>query len=82
VSTEWLGKLLPSLAARGYACVHRAYGSAFDGYMGVMIAYPHDAYELVTAEIIMPANGVFKGCVLFVSLLACLCVCLCWSVFV
>lgn len=51
VDLEWAGKLHALFAENGYSVVFAQYGSAFSGYMGVMLAWPIHEYEVVDVEI-------------------------------
>jgi hypothetical protein len=44
VSTKWAGPLHAFLASHGYHMVTGLYGKAFNGYMGVAIAWPTKKY--------------------------------------
>jgi len=51
VALSWAGPLQVWFAERGYSFIHSNYGNAFNGYMGVGIAYPLTKYELQGAEL-------------------------------
>uniref|UniRef100_A0A7S1G458 Endonuclease/exonuclease/phosphatase domain-containing protein n=1 Tax=Bicosoecida sp. CB-2014 TaxID=1486930 RepID=A0A7S1G458_9STRA len=50
VSRKWAGKLHVFFAARRYLFIVSHYGGYFNGYMGVGVAVPMDAFELLEAE--------------------------------
>jgi len=52
VSELWAAQLHALFQANGYHFVHRLYGSPFNGYMGVGIAFPNARYELEDADIV------------------------------
>lgn len=51
VDLGWAGKLHAFFAERDYCVVFGQYGSSFSGYMGVMLAWPRHAYEVIDVEI-------------------------------
>uniref|UniRef100_A0A6T8PH94 Endonuclease/exonuclease/phosphatase domain-containing protein n=1 Tax=Hemiselmis andersenii TaxID=464988 RepID=A0A6T8PH94_HEMAN len=51
VSMLWCGELHSFFDQQNYSMVHSLYGVAFNGYMGVAIAYPRNKYGLVFADI-------------------------------
>lgn len=46
VSEKWANELTVFFIKNKYHCCCRNYGSTFNGYMGVMLAFPEDLYEL------------------------------------
>jgi 2',5'-phosphodiesterase len=51
VSMSWSGRLHAYFAKRGYAFIVSLYGKPFNNYMGVGLAVPLDAYELVGSDV-------------------------------
>lgn len=51
VSMTWAGPLHAYFAKRGYAFIVSLYGKPFNNYMGVGLAVPTDAYEVVKSDI-------------------------------
>ena len=51
VSYDWCGALHVFFANRGYHVVSGLYGRSFNGYMGVVTAYPTGTLETVTVDI-------------------------------
>lgn len=51
VSHSWAGKLHIFFANRNYHLVTGLYGKKFNGYMGVAIAFPQNAYEVEDVDI-------------------------------
>jgi len=51
VDLQWAGKLHVLFAEEDYVAVFAQYGSAFSGYMGVMLAWPRSVYEATAVEI-------------------------------
>eukprot|EP00928_Gymnodinium_smaydae_P091084 TRINITY_DN74789_c0_g1_i1.p1 TRINITY_DN74789_c0_g1~~TRINITY_DN74789_c0_g1_i1.p1 ORF type:complete len:437 (+),score=58.07 TRINITY_DN74789_c0_g1_i1:38-1348(+) len=51
VDLTWAGKLHTYFAQRGYCVVFGQYGKSFNGYMGVMVAWPSHLYEAKDVEI-------------------------------
>lgn len=45
ISLDWVGKLHEYFQSKGYIMVNGNYGNAFNGFMGVAIAWPLDKYE-------------------------------------
>jgi len=51
IDLEYAGKMHVFFAERGYTVVFGQYGKQFNGYMGIMIAWPTRQYETVDVEI-------------------------------
>ena len=51
VSMSWAGPLHAYFAKKGYTFILSLYGKPFNNYMGVGLAVPTDAYELVRSDI-------------------------------
>jgi len=51
VSQKWAGKLHVFFAERGYHLVCSLYGKPFNGYMGIALAVPVEAYEVTKVDI-------------------------------
>lgn len=51
LALEWCGPLHAFFAARGYTFMASNYGNAFNGYMGVGLAFPSRAFDLVDADL-------------------------------
>jgi mRNA deadenylase 3'-5' endonuclease subunit Ccr4 len=51
VSYDWAGSLHTFFASRGYHCVAGQYGKKFNGYMGVVLAWPVETLEAVHVDI-------------------------------
>lgn len=51
VSNDWAGSFHTWFANRGYHLVTGLYGNKFNGYMGVAVAYPTEAFEAVDVDI-------------------------------
>lgn len=51
VSLSWSGPLHAFFASRGFHLVMGSYGSFFNGYMGVGLAFPTDLYEAVDIKV-------------------------------
>lgn len=56
VSTDWAGELTPFFEKRGYTLVTGLYGSRFNGYMGVALAWPSSRFESEAVEMVRPAD--------------------------
>lgn len=56
ISQDWTGPLTAHLANNGYQLMVSQYGSKFDNYMGVGIAYPWGVFDLVDAQIRKPSQ--------------------------
>lgn len=51
VSTQWVGELTPFFESNGYTFVSGNYGSPFNGYMGVSLAWPKSRFEAEACDI-------------------------------
>jgi len=51
VSAMWAGEFHVFFARMGYGFVVSNYGKSFNGYMGVGVAYPLAAYEIIDADL-------------------------------
>lgn len=51
VSHDWAGAFHTFFANQGYHMVTGLYGKRFNGYMGIALAYPIDAFETVSVDI-------------------------------
>ena len=51
VSHDWAGKFHTFFANHGYHVVSGLYGKKFNGYMGILLAYPTDVYETLDVDI-------------------------------
>uniref|UniRef100_A0A7S1V4M6 Endonuclease/exonuclease/phosphatase domain-containing protein n=1 Tax=Grammatophora oceanica TaxID=210454 RepID=A0A7S1V4M6_9STRA len=51
VSYDWAGQFHTFFANKGYQLVTGLYGRKFNGYMGVAMAYPMEAFETVDVDI-------------------------------
>jgi len=51
VSTQWVGELTPFFEKNGYTFVSGNYGSPFNGYMGVSLAWPKSRFEAEACDI-------------------------------
>lgn len=51
VDLEWCGKLHVFFEENDYAVVFAQYGKQFNGYMGVMLAWPRQKYEVLDVQI-------------------------------
>jgi len=51
VDLRWAGKLHTFFAENGYCAVFAQYGKPFNGYMGVMLAWPRTDYEVLDVDI-------------------------------
>jgi len=58
VSRDWSGKLHAFFAARGYQFSTGLYGNHFNGYMGVAVAWPAAAYDVVGVDCARLADDV------------------------
>jgi len=61
VDLLWAGKLHTFFAERGYVAVFAQYGHTFNGYMGVMLAWPREQYEALDVEISRISDTAPKG---------------------
>ena len=57
VPIDWQGDLHVYFQKKGYNFVDALYGSYFNGFMGVGIAYPYSKYDLVGASIHCVSDG-------------------------
>jgi len=51
VAIRWSGPMHAFFASKGYNLVLTQYGGAFNGFMGVGVAYPTDRFDLVDAQV-------------------------------
>ena len=51
VPQQWIGRLITFFNAKGYNLINSLYGKAFNGFMGIAIAYPRDKFKLLDADI-------------------------------
>ena len=56
VSLSWTGKLHAFFNSNNYTFIVSNYGSRFNGFMGVGIAYPTDEYSLIDCQIVCLAD--------------------------
>eukprot|EP00931_Biecheleriopsis_adriatica_P027889 TRINITY_DN16689_c0_g1_i1.p1 TRINITY_DN16689_c0_g1~~TRINITY_DN16689_c0_g1_i1.p1 ORF type:complete len:416 (-),score=68.80 TRINITY_DN16689_c0_g1_i1:115-1320(-) len=61
VNLEWAGKLHAFFAENDYCAVFGQYGSPFNGYMGVMVAWPRRSFEVQEVEICRISDTASKG---------------------
>lgn len=61
VDLGWAGQLHAFFAECGYCVVFAQYGKTFNGYMGVMMAWPRDLYEAVDVDISRVTDTAPKG---------------------
>jgi len=61
VDLLWAGKLHTFFAERDYVAVFAQYGNSFNGYMGVMLAWPREQYEALDVEISRISDTASKG---------------------
>lgn len=61
VDLEWAGKLHAFFAERDYCVVFGQYGKPFNGYMGVMIAWPRQTYEALDVNISRISDTALAG---------------------
>lgn len=57
----WAGRFHSLFAERGYVAVFAQYGSPSSGYMGVMLAWPRDSYEVLDVDISRVSDTAPKG---------------------
>lgn len=61
VDLEWAGTLHAFFAERDYCAVFAQYGKPFNGYMGVMVAWPRQTYETLDVNISRISDTAPKG---------------------
>lgn len=61
VDLKWAGKLHAFFAEHGYCAVFAQYGRTFNGYMGVMVAWPREQFEALDVEISRIADTASRG---------------------
>jgi hypothetical protein len=62
VSRAWGGELVPFFESNGYGYAGGSYGSPFNGYMGVCVAWPRDKHQcLDVVRTTLPSDRAASG---------------------